>query len=133
MNFRSARRTLTDGIVDSAVYRYFETIGRGKKIRERIDFYAGFITKEMLVFDIGANFPATEFKIFLKLGARVVAFEPQTKCARFLRRVFGANKEFTLENCALGAQMGEGVIHISNASPLSSLSEDWIREDNAQR
>lgn len=51
----------------------------------RLEFYSQFIHPGDLVFDVGANV-GNRTKIFLRLGARVVAFEPQASCARVLQR-----------------------------------------------
>lgn len=50
-----------------------------KSDNELLNFYSKFIKADDLVFDIGANI-GTRVKIFLKLGANVVAFEPQPDC-----------------------------------------------------
>ncbi len=102
--------------------------------RKRIDtsaekiflrFYSQFVTRNSLCFDVGANIGNCT-KIFLKLGASVVAVEPQIKCADILTRKFGDNRKFTLIRKALGADDGTAELQISNADTISSLSPEWI-------
>ena len=91
----------------------------------RLEFYGQFIKPGDLVFDVGANI-GNRTKIFLKLGARVVAVEPQALCADFLQSELGKDANFKLVRMALGASKGEAEMLVSNAHTISSLSEEWI-------
>lgn len=91
----------------------------------RFDFYRQFIRADELVFDIGANV-GNRAKIFLRLGARVVAFEPQSPCADLLHRELSGNASFRLVRKALGASIGTAELRIANAHYLSTMSDDWI-------
>jgi FkbM family methyltransferase len=64
--------------------------------------------------------------VFLKLGARVVAVEPQPLCALILRVVFGRNGRVTVLRKALGAAEGTAQLRVSTASTISSMSTEWI-------
>ncbi len=48
-------------------------------------FYSKLIKKNDLCFDIGANI-GTKSKLFLSLGAKVIAFEPQQLCSQSLEK-----------------------------------------------
>ena len=48
-----------------------------------LQFFSEFVPQGWIVFDVGANY-GNRTKYFLRLGAKVVAFEPQPECARFL-------------------------------------------------
>lgn len=99
----------------------------------RIEFYRTLITPGMLVFDIGANM-GNRSKIFRELGARVVAFEPQSWCAGFLAAAFKGDTDFTLDRSALSDHEGEQTMHIGEAHTLSTLDTDWIsRMENGGR
>jgi FkbM family methyltransferase len=93
--------------------------------RRMLDFYAGFLAPDELCFDVGANI-GNRVKIFLELGARVVAVEPQLECARVLESAFGRHPRFTLVRTALGEKEGHAEMRISDADTISSLSREWI-------
>lgn len=86
--------------------------------------YQCFIRPGDLVFDVGANM-GMRTKLFLQLGARVVAIEPQKACAAFLSSVLPPARA-TVVNKALGSQDGQAELHVSTAHTLSSLSPEWI-------
>lgn len=91
----------------------------------RYEFYRQFIKGDDTVFDIGANM-GNRSKIFLKLGAKVVAVEPQQVCIDFLESVIINNTRFSLVKKALGSEKGEKEMLISDAHTISSLSPGWI-------
>lgn len=88
-------------------------------------FYAQWVRPGNLVFDVGANFGART-SVFLKLGARVVAIDPQERCIAELRARFGDNERVTIVQTALGANEGHATMMVSNALTVSSLSSQWI-------
>lgn len=96
-----------------------------KKIEEikRFNFYSQFVKKEDLCFDIGANY-GNRSEIFLKLGAKVIAVEPQPLPYKFLKRKF--KNKITIDSRALGSENGNAKMFISSASTLTSLSTEWI-------
>ena len=103
--------------------------GRRAKARNRLDrmtkFYSQFIKPGDLCFDVGANL-GNRTEAFLKLGARVVAVEPQNDCAQTLRERFGDEPDFFLVDSALAPAEGEREFFVSSANTLSSCSPDWI-------
>lgn len=94
--------------------------------QKMFDFYSQFISPGSLVFDIGANI-GNRVKIFLRLGANVVAVEPLEECVRILHEVYKKNPRLTIVNKACGESVGKSKIWISNIDVLSSMSEEWIR------
>src|SRR5262245_12044409 len=56
--------------------------------RKMRHFYSQFIAPGNLCYDVGANV-GDRTDIFRKLGARVIAIEPQTACLEVLRQRFG--------------------------------------------
>jgi FkbM family methyltransferase len=88
-------------------------------------FYSNFVSPGTLCFDVGANV-GNRVKIFLSLGARVVAVEPQEQCVKVLRHLYGKNRRLALVKKALGAKEGQAEIKISNANTISSMSPEWI-------
>jgi FkbM family methyltransferase len=95
--------------------------------QKRMNFYRQFVGPGDKVFDVGANL-GNRAKIFSRLGAFVVAVEPQTDCANYLRSVFRNTPNFHLVKKALGASEGQLEMHINeDHSMISSLSPEWIR------
>ncbi len=90
-----------------------------------LQFYAQFISPGDLFFDVGANM-GNRTKIALRLGATVVAVEPQNACARVLKFCYASNKRFSLEPVALGDAERDAEIMLNEVSTLSTLSKDWI-------
>jgi len=114
------------------VYRWLQRSRQVRRFRDwsgedekRAVFYRQFINSGDLVFDVGANL-GNRTKVFCKLGARVVAFEPQAYCHAFLERVFDGNESVRLVNRALGKTEGETEMLIAEGHDISSLSQRWI-------
>lgn len=93
--------------------------------RRMREFYAQFIRPGDLCFDVGANL-GDRTAVFLGLGARVVAVEPQAHCRERLQHRFRNLPQMVLVPKALGERTGELVMNVSNAETISSLSPDWI-------
>lgn len=91
----------------------------------RRKFYKTFVNKGDLVFDVGANV-GNRTSVFLDLGAKVVAIEPQSHCAEMLKHKFGRDPRLTIIQKALGQNEGIGVIHTCGAETISSMSDEWI-------
>ena len=93
--------------------------------KKLLKFYSRFVKKDDLCFDIGANF-GWRTEIFLKLGARVVAVEPQDACMQELQKKYGNNKRVILIKKAISDSHGEEELMISDSHTLSSMSKEWI-------
>ena len=93
--------------------------------KKLLKFYSRFIKKDDLCFDIGANY-GRRTEIFLKLGARVVAVEPQDACIQELEKKYGSNKRVILVKKAISDKQGEEELMISDSHTLSSMSKEWI-------
>jgi FkbM family methyltransferase len=95
----------------------------------RLEFYKSLINPSELVFDVGANM-GNRSKIFRAIGAKVVAFEPQTYCATFLAAAFSGDQGFTLVQAAVSTEEGELTMHLSRAHVLSTLDTEWMDRMN---
>jgi FkbM family methyltransferase len=87
-----------------------------------LDFYRQFVRRGGLCFDVGANM-GDRTDLFLRLGAQVVAVEPQRACQDALRERFG--ERIRIVPAALGPQAGEAELLIASYHTLSSLSREW--------
>lgn len=93
-------------------------------------FYSSFVPRQGLVFDVGAN-QGDRVRVFAALGARVIAMEPQRGCAEVLRYAWRGHSKVTIIAKAVGSEPGKAVMHISTASHLSSMAQDWIEATRA--
>jgi FkbM family methyltransferase len=95
-----------------------------KKRRKMIRFYREFVRPGDLCFDIGAHIGRYS-EVYLALGAKVIAFEPQKRFAKIVQDKF-RGKPVVVEACALGATPGEGTLYLSNFAEVATLSPLFI-------
>ncbi|MFD2765291.1 FkbM family methyltransferase [Micromonospora eburnea] len=90
-------------------------------------FYADFVRPGSLVFDIGAHV-GDRLGSFRRLGARVVAVEPQPLCVRALRALYAGDERVTVIEAACGARPGRVRLHVNSANPtVSTASAPFVR------
>lgn len=88
--------------------------------------YARFLRPGALAFDIGAHV-GDRTAAFRRLGARVVAVEPQPAALRALRLVHGRDAGVIRVGAALGAAPGRATLRVNVANPtVSTLSAEFI-------
>lgn len=88
--------------------------------------YAQFVRPGDLVFDIGAHV-GDRIAAFRRLGARVVAAEPQPALVKTLRLIYGRDANVTIETTAIGRQPGEVELSVNIDNPtVSTASGDFI-------
>ena len=88
--------------------------------------YARFVEPGALAFDIGSHV-GDRIGSFRRLGARVVALEPQPLCARAIRAIYDGDRDVTLVEAACGAISGMLTLRINSANPtVSTASADFI-------
>jgi FkbM family methyltransferase len=89
--------------------------------------YARFVRAESLVFDIGSHV-GDRIAAFRRLGARVVACEPNPSLVPTLRHLYGSDHKVTLEPVAVGASPGEIEMQINTDNPtVSTASADFVK------
>jgi FkbM family methyltransferase len=88
--------------------------------------YAAFVKPGDLVFDIGAHV-GDRVGAFRRLGARVVAAEPQPALVKLLRWLYGRDPMVTIEPVALGSEPGaiDLMLNIDNPT-VSTVSRAFI-------
>lgn len=92
--------------------------------RKELSFYAGLLKPAGLVFDVGANL-GQRSEVFLELGNKVVAVEPNAACQPTLRHLFGSNQNFTLVEKAIGHEVGSVTFYASGTDSTGSTRPDW--------
>src|SRR6185437_1669411 len=96
----------------------------GRKRHAEMDrLYRRFVADGDLVFDIGAHV-GDRIAAFRRLGARVVAAEPQPALAQTLRLIYGRDRAVTIEQAAVGRTAGAVDLHLNIANPTVSTASD---------
>jgi FkbM family methyltransferase len=89
--------------------------------------YGQFVRRGDLVFDIGAHV-GDRVASFRRLGARVVAAEPQPAVVKVLKLLYGRSRDVTIEPVAVGRASGTISIMINPDNPtVSTASHDIVR------
>ncbi len=112
------------GILRS-LWMYYWPPGSGRRLDA---FYRPFVPEGGLCFDIGAH-AGNRTACWRRLGARVVAVEPQPDFARLLRWMFARDPDVTLVTDAVDGREGEVELHLSPATPtVTTVSRDFITD-----
>jgi FkbM family methyltransferase len=114
---------LNQFLLDKKIQNQF--LGLDEVEQFQLGFYSQFIKNRDLVFDVGANV-GSRSKLFLNIGAKVVAFEPQPELCEHLTQHLRLHKRFTIMPTALGSNLSVVKLKISDAHVLSSMSNRWI-------
>jgi FkbM family methyltransferase len=112
------------------ILRSFRTYRWGRDARARRSdmdrLYARFLTAGDLAFDIGSHV-GDRVASFRRLGARVVAVEPQAVLARVLRLLHGLDPMVVVEPTAVGRRAGHAELHVNPRNlTVSTVSTDLI-------
>ncbi len=112
------------GILRSLIMYY----GIPFRTRRLERFYAPFVTPGSLCFDIGAH-AGNRIRCWRRLGARVVAVEPQADFVHILRLFYGRDSGVSLVEAAVGSSPGTARLLISRRTPtVSTLSRQWAEQ-----
>src|SRR5262245_10143917 len=88
--------------------------------------YATFLRPGDLAFDIGAHV-GDRTGSFRRLGARVMALEPQPLCARAIQAIYADDPGVRLIEAACSAKLGRLTLRINSANPtVSTASTDFV-------
>ena len=118
MTFSDKWQTLR-GVVRSLRIYYGNRARRGDMDR----LYRSFVQPGDLVFDVGAHV-GDRVACFRRLGARVVAVEPQPALARTLNLFYGRDRAVAIEAAAVGRAAGEIELKLNVANPTVSTASD---------
>src|SRR5882757_8104872 len=101
--------------------------GHRARSRAMDALYAQFIKPGDLVFDIGAHV-GDRVAAFRRLGATVVAVEPQPALIKTLSVLYGRDHAVTIEPTAIGRMSGEIELKINIDNPtVSTASDEFVR------
>src|SRR6202020_1910960 len=87
-----------------------------KRTAAMINLYGGFVKAGDLVFDVGAHV-GDRTGAFRRLGAQVVAVEPQPALAAMLRALYGRDRDVAIEPTAVGRGAGTVSLRLNVANP----------------
>jgi FkbM family methyltransferase len=119
---REAWRTLR-GVVRSLRIYYGD--GAHRAAMDRL--YGRFIVRGDLVFDVGAHV-GDRIAAFRRLGARVVAVEPQPALVRTLKLLYGRDRTVAIEPVAGGRREGTIELKLNIDNPtVSTVSEAFVQ------
>ncbi len=92
--------------------------------------YRRFVRPGDLVFDVGAHV-GDRVGSFRRLGARVVAVEPQPSCAYAVRSIYAGDERVAVVEAACGARQGTVAMYVNSANPtVSTASPEFVRAAN---
>ena len=96
-------------------------------------FYREFIREGDLCFDIGAHL-GNRVAAWQKLGATIIALDPQPLCVNYLQKRFGNYPQIQIIAKAVGAQPGKTTMYVSQRTPtVSTLADQTWREQLSER
>jgi FkbM family methyltransferase len=88
--------------------------------------YRGFVGRGELVFDIGAHV-GDRVASFRRLGARIVAVEPQPAMVKVLKLFYGRRTDVAIEAVAVGRGVGTTRLMINADNPtVSTVSAEFV-------
>jgi FkbM family methyltransferase len=101
--------------------------GRNSHSAQKDRLYAQFVKRGDLVFDVGAHV-GDRVASFRRLGARVIAIEPQPAFAFTLKALYSRDRNVTIERKAVGRSPGTVEMKINLDNPtVSTASSDFIK------
>jgi len=117
------------GCYRQAVWFHRHLMDRGDLDQEKTDlaFFLNFVRKGDLVFDVGANY-GSKSRVFLKLGARVVAFEPVEDCVEEWEAAYGGDPSLTIVRSAVAPTSGERKFYVRPSRVFSGFLEHWAED-----
>jgi len=109
--------------IGRSLWIYYGDRGR-RRAMERL--YRRFVGAGDLVFDVGAHV-GDRVAAFRRIGARVVAVEPQPALVRILRLLYGRDRNVIVEPTALGRESGsvELLLNVDNPT-VSTASPEFV-------
>ena len=102
----------------------FESKEKKELRKKRREFYLQFLNSGDIYYDVGANY-GNRIEPIIDDNIKIVAFEPQPKCIKKLKKKFG--NKITLITKGLGSKKDTMPMFLARAHTISSLSKDFIK------
>ncbi|MGD9629724.1 MAG: FkbM family methyltransferase [Pyrinomonadaceae bacterium] len=100
-------------------------------LEQDIKLYSDLLPNGVLCFDVGANI-GEKTDAMLRSGMRVLAIEPQPTCVAELNARCGKDPNLTIVQTAIGAEVGDAELFISDAyHASSSLKVGWTSSSSS--
>lgn len=120
-------KQLIKKLIGTSNIYYLKSLKKSKAEKEatenRKEFYSQFLKKGELYYDVGANL-GNRIEPVLKIGAKVVAIEPQETCYKFLEKKYGSRIQLVKKG--LGEKEEVKEFFMSGSHTISSFSRNWI-------
>ncbi len=108
---------------------YYGIPFRARRLRR---FYAQFVGPGDVCFDVGAHV-GNRVRCWRRLGATVIAVEPQSAFVGVLKWLFGADQQVQIVAAALGRAPGGAQLLVSERTPtVTTLSAEWASSVGAE-
>ena len=105
--------------------------GHRKRAAAMDRLYRQFVGPDDLVFDIGAHV-GDRIAAFRRLGARVLAVEPQPALVFTLKALYGRSRHVEIEAKAIGRAPGTTTMLINTDNPtISTASKEFVHADKS--
>ena len=110
------------------IFRSLRIYYLGHHDRSAMDrLYEQFVKPGDLVFDVGSHV-GDRIGAFRRIGARVVACEPNPALVKTLRLIYGRDAQVTVEPVAVGRKAGQIELKINIDNPtVSTASDDFVK------
>ena len=116
--------------ITRSLLTYYGPIWRRRRMEA---FYRQFLKVGDLAFDIGAHV-GNRVRVFRRIGARVIAVEPQPDFVAVLRFLYGRDRGVAFEARGVAAVAGEGKLHLSTRTPtVSTFADSWMDDVQTDR
>ena len=118
------------GGISRSLITYYGPVWRRGRMEA---LYRRFLQAGDLAFDIGAHV-GNRVRIFRRIGARVIAVEPQPDFVAVLRLLYGRDPDVVIEASGVAAGSGEGRLHLSTRTPtVSTFADSWMNDVQTDR
>ena len=116
--------------ISRSLITYYGPVWRRRRMEA---FYRQFLDSGDLAFDVGAH-AGNRVRVFRRIGAQVVAVEPQPDSVAVLRLLYGRHSDVAIEAAGVAAETGEGNLHLSSRTPtVSTFAASWMSDVQADR